>query len=831
MGVYDLATRSLDAWRRDLANALRGLSRSAGLVATVTLTLGLGVGANAAVFTVLDPVLFQAPRGVVDPGGIRRLYAIRISARIPGRSEVMPFLDNRDLRDLTNATRGIARIAADYLDLGERLHPSQQHVNLTFVSSGYFSFLGIHPGRGRFFTPDENRIGSPTPVAVLGDAFWRTHFAADPTILGKTVRVDEITYTIVGIAPPSFEGLDLEVADLWVPVSNLGGWDTPPLLHLLYRLEPGATERALDRVLNAQYRATHRGDPFIGDSSRVITAPLLVARGPKLTSMGSDGTYQDLIPRLTDRNVTLLTRLAGVGLIVLVIASANVASLLLMRALRRRREIAIRVALGASRWRLVSQLMTESTILAVAAGAGALLVAWWAGGLLRAELSPGLQWTQTVVDDRVVAFAGLVAVGSGVAAGLAPAWFAFQTDVNSSLKSSSSGTTAGSSRMRVGLLVTQAALCMVLLACGGAFLESVRRAAGVDRGFDPERSIQIAVPAYYSNSEEVIGEIATKLRSQPGIEAVGRAYSALGEFGMMSKVGPSYQDTIGVGPLGPSLEFVEPEYMRAAGFHVVAGRLFTVDDSHTPVAVLNEALVKALFPDGKALGRCVHVREPRSPCREVVGVVRDVLWNVAAPPMYRVYAPLAQAWTHPPPALIPNYLVVRTPAVASRADVARLRNTIRPMLPPESDLEVNRTSDLLEPQLHPWQVAATLFFVLGVLGLGAAATGIYGLVAYNVTQRSRELGVRTALGATSMNIIRLVVGNGLRVVLIGAAAGTVAAVIAGRVLASLLFGTSPYDPVVLLGTALTLAVAAILACLVPAWRAIRADPVVALSSE
>jgi putative ABC transport system permease protein len=724
--------------------------------------------------------------------------------------------------DLADATRGIATIAGDYLDRSERLSPSKQRVNLTFVSSGYFSFLGIQPALGRFFTPEENRIGSPIAVAVLSDAFWRTHFSADPNVLGKTVRADEITYTIVGVAPPSFEGLELEVVDLWVPLPNLGGWDTPPLLRLLARLGPGASERALDQALNAQYLQSHRGDPVVEDSSRIVTAPLLVSRGPKRSI--------PLIPRISDRYLTLITRLAGVGLVVLVIASANVASLLLMRAVRRRREIAIRVALGSSRRRLVSQLMTESLILGVAAGAVALLVAHVTGNLLRANLSYGLRWTQTVVDHRVVAFAGLLAVLSGVSAGLAPAWFAFQTDVQSSLKSSG-GTTAGGSRLRVGLLVTQAALCMALLACGGVFLQSIRRADTVDRGFDLERVVQIAVPAYYANSDAMVSEIATRLRTQPGIEAVGRSYVQLGELGLLTKVGPSYRDTIGTGPNGPSLEFIEPDYMRAAGYRVVAGRPLTRDDQHAAVAVLSEALAKMLFPGGTAIGSCVHVREPQSPCREVIGIVGDVRWDLTAPTTYRVYVPLAQAWTTPSPALFPNYLLARTRGPATPGDVARLRNTIIPMLPRDADLSVDRVADQLEPQLRPWRVAATLFLLLGVLGLGAAVAGIYGLVAYDVTQRSRELGVRIALGATSTNIIQLVVGSGLRVVFIGAVAGTLAALLAGRVVASLLFATSPYDPLVLLGTALTLAVAATLASLIPAWRAIRIDPVVALSSE
>jgi predicted permease len=827
MTRYAHATRLVETLRHDVSHALRGLARSPGIATAIVLVLGLGVGANAAVFTVLDRVFFQAPGGVVDPGAIRRLYANNVSPRIPGGSKVTPFLGLRDLKDFSTATRGIARIEGDYLDRRERLKPSNQSVLLTFVSSAYFNFLGVPPAQGRFFTPQENQVGSPVPVAVLSDVFWRTHFAGDQNVLGKTVRVGETTYTIVGVAPPVFEGLELEAVDLWVPLSNLAGGSTSAPLHLLARLEPGANERALDQALTTQYRQTHLGDPVVGDSSRIITAPILAARGPTLS-----GVSVHIIPRMSDRSLALLTRLAAVGFVVLVIAVANVASLLLMRALRRRREIAIRVALGASHVRLVSQLVTESAILAVLAGAVALLVAQWTGSLLRAELSVGLRWTQTVVDHRVVAFAGFMAIVGGVAAGLAPVLFVVRTDVNSSLKSSSSGKTAAGAGMRVGLLVTQAALCTALLACGGAFLQSLRRAGDVDRGFDPERTIQIAVPAYYANSEQTIAEIAARLRSLPAIEAVGRSYAGLSDYLTMStKVGPSYRDTIGAGPRGPSLDFVEPDYMRAVGFRVVAGRTLTVADNVAPVAVLNEALADALFPGGKAVGSCVHVREPASPCRQVVGVVRDVRWDVTEPAPYRVYVPLAQAWAPQNHSLIPNYLVVRTRAVASSADLSLIWNTIAPMLPPGDGPSIRRVAGLLEPLLRPWQIAATLFLVLGFLGLGAAAAGIYGLVSYDVTQRSRELGVRMALGATPVSILRLVVGSGLRVILIGAVAGTMAALVGGRVVASLLFATSPYDPTVLLGTTLTLAVAAVLASLVPAWQATRVDPVIVLSSE
>jgi predicted permease len=500
-----------------------------------------------------------------------------------------------------------------------------------------------------------------------------------------------------------------------------------------------------------------------------------------------------------------------------------------MRAVRRRREIAVRVALGVSRPRLVAQLVAESTLLAVIAGGVALLVAQLTGDALRVRLSTSLRWTATVVDHRVVLVAMGCAVVAGVLAGLAPAVVAFRADLASALRAS--GTTRVGSTLRAALLVTQAALCMALLACEGAFLQSLRHAAEVDRGFDAEHTVKVSLPGYFPNSEQQIAAVTARLREIPDVVAVGRSYDALGKMGFTTKVGPSWKDTIGVGPRGPSLDFVEPAFMQAAGLRLVAGRTLTDADAATPVVVINESLATALWPGQPAVGRCIHVREPGSPCRTIVGVVRDVRWDLTEPSLFQLYVPHAQAWTAPNPALIPDYLYVRMRVPPSAADVARLQAAIAPLVLSGGDFSVRRVGDLLEPLLRPWRLAATLFLILGALGLVAAAAGIYGLVAYDVTQRSRELGVRMALGATAPRILGLVVGSGLRVVLLGLGAGTVAALVAGHSMASLLFATSPYDVSVLAGTALTLAAVTVLASGVPAWRAVRVSPVIALSSE
>jgi hypothetical protein len=300
---------------------------------------------------------------------------------------------------------------------------------------------------------------------------------------------------------------------------------------------------------------------------------------------------------------------------------------------------------------------------------------------------------------------------------------------------------------------------------------------------------------------------------------------------MSSKVGPNASDTVGVGLRGPSLEFVEPDFMKAVGLRAVAGRLLTPADNFAMVTVLTESLARRLFPAGDVLGRCVHVREPSSPCREIVGVVRDLHWFLDMPPLYRAYVPLPQAWTTPSRALVPNFLYVRLSDVTTPVDIARLRSTVTTVLGHPEELSIDRMTVMLAPQLQPWRLAAVLFLVLGSLGILAAVTGIYGLIAYDVAQRTREIGVRIALGAPSSRIAGFVMKSALRVVVMGIGAGLLIAFGVGRVMMSLLFGTSPFDPVVLGLTVIVLVVAAALASLIPVWRAVRVSPAVALRSE
>ncbi len=660
--TIDSIRRATAALRQDVPYAVRSLARSPGLTFTIVLTLAVGVGANAAVFTVLDRVFFQPPPGVRSPSSLRRLYAHQVSqhaTELGPAGKVTPFLTTRDMLDLGKAAQGVARIEGDYLYRRGRAAPDSQRVLVTFVSPGYLDLLGVRIQRGRAFAPGEARLPGPAaPVAVISDRFWRRRFAADPATLGKTLQIDDTKYTIIGVAAPEFEGIELESIDLWAPLANVENGDITSL-RVIARLEPGANASVLDQRLSAQYRATHLGDVRVEEGSGILTAPILAARGPTLSAV-----TVLRIPGMTERSIALLARLGIVGLLVLVIAIANVASLLLMRAVRRRYEIAVRLALGASARRLIAQVVTESVLLSTIAGAAALAASAFAGKLLRTQVAAGIRWTDAVVDQRVIVLAMTIAVAGGCLAGLAPAAFALRADVATWLKGNA--VVKIGSRIRSTLLVVQAALCMALLASAGVLLQSLRRAGDADRGFDADRTILVGLPANRATAEADLSRARDAIRALPAVEAVGRSFTGITSPGFRSKVGLSGRDTVGLNPDGPWVDFVDADWGRAVGVRLIGGRWFDSTSALQPVAVINEALAKALYRGRNIAGTCIRVREPEGSCRDVIGVVRDLTWNLDEASQQRVYIPLVQAWTRPSPTLIPNYVVVRTRTGADR---------------------------------------------------------------------------------------------------------------------------------------------------------------------
>ncbi|MEO7998887.1 MAG: ABC transporter permease [Gemmatimonadaceae bacterium] len=821
--------RAFSALREDLPYALRALVRSPGLTFTIRLTFALGVGVNAAVFSVLDRVFFQPPPGIREPNQLLRLHAHQISkdprdVAIPVRT--LPFLTTRDMLELAKTVQGRAQLEGDYLYRRGRTTPDKQQVLVTYVTPGYFPMLGIRMQRGRAFSADESHLpGAPAPVAVISDRYWRRKFARDSNVVGKTIQMDEDTYTIIGVVAPEFEGIELESIDFWAPLSNVENGEITAL-RVIARVTDGTSTEVLDQLLSKSYREIHSNDLRVAAGSEILTAPILNARGPK-----SKGTSIPRIPNLTEQSIALLARLGIVGLMVLIISVANVGSLLLMRAVRRRHEIAVRLALGVSNIRLISQLVTESVLLASLAGAAAVGAAVFAGGILRTQLASRIHWSDTVIDQRVIVFAMAIAIVGGCFAGLAPALFALRADVAAWLRS---GTVVrAGSRIRSTLLVVQAALCMALLASAGTLLMSLRRAEVVDRGFDVDHTLSVSLPASYASSETDVQRATAGLRAMAEVEAVGRSYTGIKELGFRSKVGLSARDTVGESAKGPWVDFADEQWARSVGARLIAGRWFDSTTNTQPVAVLNESMARALYHGRPIAGTCIRVREPGGGvCRNVIGVIRDIDWEASNAGVQRVYIPLLQAWSKPPTGLIPNFLVVRSRTAAQPGVVKRMQTRILAVAGSSGeDARVQRVIDMLEPQLQPWRLAVKLFLVLGALGLIAAATGIYGLVSFDVTQRTREIGVRLALGAPSLGIVRLVLSASLQVVGYGVAAGLVASLVTGRVMSALLFQTSPYNPMVIAITAAVVAVVTIVASVVPACKATRLSPALALKGE
>lgn len=821
--------RTLANLRADIPYALRSLARSPGLTFTIILTFALGVGANAAVFTVIDRVFLAPPTGVREPDRLRRLYPYQMSTdeRDVGHNvRMMPQINTRDMLGLRAAVAGRAQIESDYMFRRGHTKPDGERVLVTYVTPGYFGMMGIRMQRGRVFAADEFTVpGAPLPVAVISDRYWKRKYGGDPNVIGRVIQMDDDSYTITGIVGPEFEGSELESIDMWSPMSNVEGGDHPSN-RVIMRVNEGIATDGLDQLLTKTYLELHENDKRVSKGSYIMTAPIQNARGPQLT-----GTSAPRIPGISENGLALLARLAIVGVMVLVIAVANVASLLLMRAVRRRHEIAIRLALGVSNGRLISQLVIESVLLSLLAGGAALYAAVFAGRLLRTQLGQLIHWSDVVVNQRVIVLAMVVAVICGCCAGLAPALFALRADVASWLRS---GTVVrAGSRIRSGLLIAQASLCMALLASAGTLLMSLRRAEFADRGFDVPQTINVTMPAFHATSETDLQRAMQEIRAMPEVEAVGQISGTIASVGIQSKIGLSASDTIGPNANGPWLDFADQSFARAAGMTLLKGKWFDSTNVMLPVIVLNEAMARALYRGRPIAGTCVRAREPGGGiCREVLGVTKNVDWDAQGEPLQRAYLPITQAWMRPPTGLIPNYFMVRMRSDVTPEMVQRVRNTIaRVGGPSATDAVVRTVKEQLEPQLQPWRLAVKLFLVLGILGLVAATAGIYGLVSFDVMQRTRELGVRLALGASATNIVSLTMKSALQVLGYGVFAGMIAALITGRILSALMFDTSPYHPVVLLGTALAVALVTIVASFLPAWRATRLNPAVALLSE
>jgi putative ABC transport system permease protein len=830
-------SNSLDVLRQDVAYAWRSIRRSPGFTLTVLLTLALGIGANAATFTVLDRLYLRAPDGVRDAASVRRLWlyhsGITDSEGKASHGIALNYPLYRAIRESASNARDLALYGTDN-SLFLARDGRKTRVRAVFASASYFHVLGVRPAFGRVYTEAEDSLGAGARVVLLSHRFWEREFAGDSSVIGRAVQIESDNYMIVGVLAPDFSGLDLQAADTWMPLASM------PSTHWRVRqarwwenVNPWSFE-AIQRASNdTDLQAfEYRASVAVRDVNRRLFPQrpdtLAAIRSAPLVGSGFGEPGQDML---------ISTRLSGVAIVVLLIACANVTNLLLARAVRRRREIAVRLALGISRARLVRLLTTETVLLAVLAGAVAVFVAWWGGTLLRALLLPNVTWYESALHPRVVAFAFGVSLLAGLVAGIIPALQSSNPQLTQSLKEGVREGHVHRSRLRQGLVVTQAAFSLMLLVGAALFVRSLDNVRELDIGYDADRLL-FAYPTFDAGQAPPavvqaagIAQIAERLESRPGVEGVARVVN-------IPMQGISFT-TFFWGPGGvdssaslrqdfPTFSAVSPEFFRVVGMRFVQGTTFEGRAGAPGQVVVNEAMASKLWPGRSAIGECMRFDKRENACYTIVGIVENARASyVIEDPKPQFYLPTDNM---PIKGFAATVLAVRARSDAMTAVSAALSAEIRSNMP-TAEAKVSPMMEQLEPEYRPWRLGASLFTAFGLLALIVACIGIYSTVSYGVTQRRHEFGVRIALGAQLSDVLSQVVGEGLRVVAIGVVVGVGLALAAGKLVSALLYGVKPTDPVVMSGVAVLLLFVAAAAALVPAWRASRVDPVSALRSE
>ena len=819
----------LETMLRDVRYALRGLKARPGFTLGVVLTLGLGIGANAAMFGIVDRLLFRPPAFLRDVDHVHRVYLTWLQ---DGRQEIqrgMAFPRFLDLRGDTGSFEEFAAFQSRQLPIGTGEAAREQIVGL--VSSTFFRFFDAPAALGRYFGADEDRIPEGRAVAVLSYALWQTGYGGRRDVLGMQIQVDRMRCTIIGVAPQGFVGVgDREVPAVYVPITayafSVRGPAYPTVrtwswMELLVRRKPDVSiERATADLTTALQRswAADEGNsaryPAASAHPRAILGSVQFARGPQA---GNDSK--------------VATWVSGVALVVLLIACANVANLLLSRAVARRRELALRLALGVSRGRLIRQLFTESAVLAAAGGMAGLAVAEWGGATLRALFLPPEAAAGVLGDGRTLLFALGATAGAAVLTGLLPAFQASRADLAKALNVGGRDAGGRRSRARTLLLLVQATLSVVLLVGAGLFVRSLRNVQAMRLGYDVDPIVFVQANLRGTRLTDAEGmaldlRLAEAARTIPGVVAATPTASV--PFWSNEGRGLWVPGVDSVRKLGRFLlQTGSPEYFRTLGTRILRGRAYDDHDGPTSalVLVVGEGMAHALWPGQDPLGKCVRIGAETEPCATVIGVAEDMrLRSLTDEREFSYYLPISQY-----EAAVGAYFVRVAGDAGDYAELVRRR--LQPLMPGTSYVTAQPLGMLINPRMQSWRFAATMFVGFGGLALGLAAIGLYSVLAYNVAQRRQEIGVRIALGAPRGRIVRLIVASGVRVVVTGVVLGGALALWGGRWVASLLFHESPQDPVVYATVAAVLVGVALAATAMPALVASRVDPNVALRAD
>lgn len=807
----------LDGWLTDLTVALRTLGRERRFAFSGITTLALGIAGAATMFGVADRIFLRGPAHLDDPGALARVY-LRFDEDQGSRTSAwMPWLTVQGIRG--NATAFESMAAFRYEERPGRIGDRTRTFDVSPVGPDYFATLGTAPAVGRVFD-----VNDPADVAtaVISHGLWQAEFGGDPIVIGQTFHLGRHEVAVVGVAPERFSGPSLNRVDVWVPADLTRAGSTNWWAVGRLRPDPGgdagrtAAAAEADRI----HRRTDPGRSFTWAlDGRIVTAPL-----------GYDEAGEE------PAEATVARLLVAVVLLVLLIAGANVVNLILARMTRRRQEVAVRLAMGIGRWRLVRALVSESVIMALIAAVVALPLVHMGGSALRSLLLPDVAWTSSPLEPRVLGAMALLALGLGATVGALPALSARRVDVQSALRSGDRrGGGRASTRIHTLLATGQVTFAVTLMICAGLLLRSFWILQGTDLGLDADRVVAVELASIdpselATNSPAAVvayDRALTEVRADPRVESAALILGAPFIHGFSTSLFVAGLDSIPALPGGgPWLSAVGPDYFETAGTPILAGRGIESGDDGTPVVVVSRSMADLLWPGTEAIGACLRVGDPADDCHRVIGVAENVhRAGYREPPSMQFYVPYSRTLGFGGTAM-----VVR--ARAGVRDLApHLEATLRGVAPGVELVSARTLGSFLAAEVRPWRMGTIALGLSAVLATLVAVLGVYGVLSYLVAQRHREIGVRLALGAPTGSVRALVLRSGMGAAVAGIVLGALLVLPAAPWIRPLLHQTTLADPVVLGTVVGTVLLVALAACLIPARQATRIAPSTCLRSD
>jgi predicted permease len=835
MNAATIRSRRLDWLERldflvtDVKLAARQLHRAPAFAFGVVMAIALGIGANATMFSTIDRLMLRPPPGVRAP---KQVYAFTRA----GRARLSSAMSSPAISAIRGDLAGVATIAAEtFFRLTVGIGEDIRSERADFVDAGYFDLLGSRPALGRYFVADDFGSASASPVAVISYGLWQRELGGDTRAIGREITIDDQRLRIIGVAPRDFNGVVAEPIDLWLPVDLApkltfipANWRTSvvPVFFPVVRLKPGGRATLVAQRATTLQRSLERARPR-GDTTIVLELQsVLPSRAPVLSP-----------------EARIASLLGAVSLLVLVIACSNAANLMLARAIRREREIAIRVALGVSRRRLLRQLLIDSLVLSALGAVVSVAIAAGGASIMRRVLLQGVAWSGHLVDARTLAFIAIAALVAALLTCVFPAVLLLRRfDVRQALAGGSARRPGRLHRTRfVSLLVvSQAALSALLLIGALLFVQSLEKVREIPVGMDLDRTTIATLAARATaqrapNADNLFIELAARARRIPGVTNVAIAEGASFTVFQVRQIAvPGLASSLDAIRNGTLLRAVSPNYFATIGTPILRGRAFRADDDRVdgePLAIINASMAAMLWPTGDAIGQCIQVapRDPATtPCRRIIGIAADLhesVTNLDRRETASVYVPLSQGGQ----LASSRAVIVRGGERSTIVGELRRAAAEGGFAIPLGD--VFSLESKLAPQFRPWRLGATMFGVFGVLAFVLAALGTYSVIAYNVARRHQEMGVRIALGARTVDILSLIGRQGTLLSLMGVVVATLAAGVLAPLVQPLLFETPARNgPIFLLAGVVMIAVATA-ASLVPAWRGARVDPLAAIRSD